>query len=488
MTAAAEIREYLDLAAWVAKNCGTGAGGFQPGNRCAHGGTPNPHRRAHGRWRAQERRRKPLNAEHADWIRHWKGERRDTARYVRKERRTLRKEQRAERRTLHRESQRDIRKLKARHARETAGSKNPARTAERHREERGDLASRIREDRREKHGEQAEERATARQDHRDHVHDALETIRTEHAEILRGRREDRQDDSGKTWRGKAIGDALDRLQSAADRLLLFAESGGNLGNGEGVWANTLGWKSGSGCGTGAGGFQPGNHCQTGGHGGVAAGPKKPRKKPGKPTAKPKNRAKKVGGKVHAYATARERQIAKATGGKHIGDHTPMDVTVPRKGGKGEHCLEVKTMTFGAKDHITMHADAKLRKVEHAEAHPADQFHTVLIDHRDRYEGGKRGQNYSGHDLYYKRGASDYKIKDMHPVKDEAELNRLIHLPDHKLPPAARGSLPTGEALTKLREQAAHDSEQRKTRDKKRKTRQRDERRAEREAAAAHAET
>lgn len=193
MTAAAEIREYLELAAWVAKNCGTGAGGFQPGNRCAHGGTPNLHRRAHGRWRAQERRRKPLNAEHADWIRHWKGERRDTARYVRKERRTLRKEQRAERRTLHRESQRDIRKLKARHARETAGSKNPARTAERHREERGDLASRIREERREKHGEQAEERATARQDHRDHVHDALETIRTEHAEILRGRREDRQE-------------------------------------------------------------------------------------------------------------------------------------------------------------------------------------------------------------------------------------------------------------------------------------------------------
>lgn len=167
-------------------------------------GVSSHQRRTHGRWRAQERRRRPRDADHADWLRHFKKERRDTGRYLKRERRDLRKEQRKERRELNRDSRKEVRQLKARHAREAAKTTHPARTAERHREERGSLAETIRGDRRDKREQWTDERRDLRASHRETAHSTIEDLRASHAEYLRGkldeRHEAREATTSKRWK------------------------------------------------------------------------------------------------------------------------------------------------------------------------------------------------------------------------------------------------------------------------------------------------
>lgn len=202
-------------------------------------------------------------------------------------------------------------------------------------------------------------------------------------------------------------------------------------------------------------------------------PKKGRAKFGRldpKVARAHTQGKVVGAREHAYATARERDIAKALGGEHIGDHTPVDVIVRTKA--VEHGIEVKTLMKGKKQSITMHADALARKVDYHAA-GGRVVHTVALDHRAKYRGGAFKSDFSGHEIYYKRGAAAHKLTDMHKVKDMAELKRLVAMKDADLPAAARGSLPSGDALAKLRADAERDSQSRKARDKRRKTAIRD---------------
>lgn len=81
---------------------------------------------------------------------------------------------------------------------------------------------------------------------------------------------------------------------------------------------------------------------------------------------------------------------------------------------------------------------------------------VVIDDRDTYGGGRYKASYSGHQMYYKRGAGGpkegYALKDMYKVKDADELRRLVNRKDADLPPAARppaGWPPRGKARKEL---------------------------------------
>lgn len=177
----------------------------------------------------------------------------------------------------------------------------------------------------------------------------------------------------------------------------------------------------------------------------------------------------VGKAEHVYAEAQEKAVAKAVGGKQLEDNEPLDVRVERAGG-GEHAIEVKSLLKGKKQAITVHADALLRKVEYAGRNPDSTFHTVVLDHRAAYEGGEHAGNFSGHGLYYKRGSGAFALSKMHRVKDHAELKRLLDTPDDQLPAAARGHLPSGDAVSKLRESAAKAHESRLKKDRARKAR------------------
>lgn len=218
------------------------------------------------------------------------------------------------------------------------------------------------------------------------------------------------------------------------------------------------------CGIGKGGFQRGNQCAAGGTGGKA-----------------KFVGQRVGAAEHKAADQVSNSLAKSLGGKveeQTGgpgqrDKKPYDVRVKRKGGDGYHDIEVKSMLKGSKTSISVHDDALLRKVEHQKQNPSNLFHTVVVDKRKSYDGGAYADNYSGHEIYYKRGSGAYALSKMHKVKNPAELKKLLDMDMKDLPKEARGKLPPPPPPAKLRASADKASEARKARDQARKLRMRD---------------
>ena len=178
----------------------------------------------------------------------------------------------------------------------------------------------------------------------------------------------------------------------------------------------------------------------------------------------------VGGPEQEHGTEREHHIVRALGGKHVGRRNgkdqPLDGVV-RAGGK-RHGLEVKTLSKGKKQNIVMHNDALLRKVKYQDKSSSRIVHTVAVDDRATYGGGKFSEHYSGHQLYYKRGAGAFPLSKMHKVKDLDELRSLMHAKHEDLPKSAQHEAgenwtPKGEARIKLEKNAKKDHEGRLTR-------------------------
>lgn len=218
------------------------------------------------------------------------------------------------------------------------------------------------------------------------------------------------------------------------------------------------------CGIGAGGFQRGNQCASGGSGGKA-------KFIGQRVGAAEHKA--ADGVSNSLAKSLKGKVEEQTGGPGQKDKKPYDVRVKRKGGEGFHDIEVKSMLKGSKMSISVHDDALLRKVEHQEQNPKNLFHTVVVDKRNTYADGVYSSNYSGHEIYYKRGSGAYALSKMYKVKSPAELRRLLDTPDSQLPKEARGKLPPPPPPEKLRASADRASQARKSRDAERKARNKD---------------
>lgn len=125
---------------------------------------------------------------------------------------------------------------------------------------------------------------------------------------------------------------------------------------------------------------------------------------------------------------------------------------------GKHYVEVESALKGSKRAINAYADALLRKVRGISKQREDAvFHTIFVDARNTYQGGIHSNKFSGHGLYYKRGNGKYAHSKMHKVKNFAELKQLIKAEDHQLPEKAKGSLPSGAELKRLKIQAAKDA-------------------------------
>jgi HK97 family phage portal protein len=164
----------------------------------------------------------------------------------------------------------------------------------------------------------------------------------------------------------------------------------------------------------------------------------------KPSAKAE-RAKKahkmVDKSIQRYAEERnEPRMAKALGGVSLPDGEPIDIAI-RKGSKVVHGIELKTMVDNSNGKITMDKYAQVRKIVWEQESGA-AFHTIVSDDTDVYgtcdSEGKCDE--SKRKYYYRRGvAGSARIGSLHPVKNEAELNRLMKLPEDKLPPAAQRS-------------------------------------------------
>lgn len=169
----------------------------------------------------------------------------------------------------------------------------------------------------------------------------------------------------------------------------------------------------------------------------------------------------------AHADMQERRVRDAVGGTWLKDYEPHDVLIEKRGGVS-HAVEVKSLIFGEKRKVSVHPGALENKVDDALAHPRRVYHTVALDTRRTAEGGAHASRYSGHEIYYKRACGPYSLSKMYKCKNMTEVKRLIATPDHLLPEAARGEFPTGQALAKLRVDAAADRDFNNTRSKERK--------------------
>ena len=144
--------------------------------------------------------------------------------------------------------------------------------------------------------------------------------------------------------------------------------------------------------------------------------------------------------VQNYTKANEHVFANHINGKSFPDNDPIDIQVQRGGVKGTNAgIELKTLTHGKNDKITMSGGALGRK-DQWEKENKSQMHTVALDHRDRFEGGKNASLHSGHEIYYKRGIGSFRIGSMYKVKDVNELRTLMKTPYKQLPKAAQGPI------------------------------------------------
>lgn len=180
------------------------------------------------------------------------------------------------------------------------------------------------------------------------------------------------------------------------------------------------------CGAGSGvggGFGKGNTCAT--------------NKSGKPIASDKakraaaNRVH-VGRAVQRYSEEMaEGDFAKAIGGTRLDDNEPSDVNVQTA--TGLHGIELKVMTFGKNDKITMKKSARDRKAKW-EVDNAGTMHTVVIDDRDVIPGKTEAEKRSAisrllgltkgrkpkrkienRKVYYRKGFGSFRISSMQEV-------------------------------------------------------------------------
>ncbi len=124
-----------------------------------------------------------------------------------------------------------------------------------------------------------------------------------------------------------------------------------------------------------------------------------------------------------FALDRESELAKALQAMRLDDNEPMDVILTAPDGT-RHGFEVKTLMDNRNDKITMHPSSRRRKEQWAKDCGDCFIHTVVIDDRDRFQGGANKAQHSGHRIYYANGVGAFRIKSMQQLKSFADLKRI----------------------------------------------------------------
>lgn len=194
----------------------------------------------------------------------------------------------------------------------------------------------------------------------------------------------------------------------------------------------------------------------------------------------------IGAEIQRYAEEHgEVQTAKALGGASWPDSEPIDIAIPHNsehtslwqkaqadyssamaaytagGKKGtkpapfkvegdiKHGVELKTPTVGKNGTITMDKYAQVRKHLWEKEGTGRVFHTVVKDDREVFNADGPGKHDESKRVwYYRRGvAGSTTIESLHRCKDEAEVRRLMDLPEKQLPDKAKrtdGKLSVGK--------------------------------------------
>lgn len=115
----------------------------------------------------------------------------------------------------------------------------------------------------------------------------------------------------------------------------------------------------------------------------------------------------------------EHQVAKELGAVKSSDNKPMDVVIG-----GKHGVEIKVMHDVKDARVNMRPDSRQRKEAWAKE-TGGTTHTLLVDNRDKFDGGKHAKNYSGNKYYIAKGVGAFRLASMTPVKSLADAKRFI---------------------------------------------------------------
>lgn len=134
----------------------------------------------------------------------------------------------------------------------------------------------------------------------------------------------------------------------------------------------------------------------------------------------------------------EPRFAKAIGGKSFPDSEPVDVAIESPEGGFEHGVELKTLVDNSNSKLTMDSYSQIRKIVWEKTHGAT-FHTVVSDDQKVFNAKGEGvHDDSQRKYYYRRGvAGSARVGNMYECKDEAELKKLMEMPEAELPTAAQ---------------------------------------------------
>lgn len=195
------------------------------------------------------------------------------------------------------------------------------------------------------------------------------------------------------------------------------------------------------CGTGSGGFKPGNSCAKGGGQGKSkssGGSKKGESKPiDNANVSEKSRIarenhKRVGEEIQRYAEEHnESVLAKTLGGKKFDNSEPVDVMTDLGG------IELKTMVDNKNGKITMKRSAMEKKAAWERQNKTD-MHTVVFDDSGVFNAKGPGKHdESKRRIFYRRGYGSFRVNSMLEISGLDELKSMMAMDSRRLPPAAR---------------------------------------------------
>lgn len=122
-----------------------------------------------------------------------------------------------------------------------------------------------------------------------------------------------------------------------------------------------------------------------------------------------------------FALAQEQRVAGMLDAERLDDNEPMDLVGVAASGR-KYGVEVKAFVDNSNDKVTMHPDSLKRKLSWARKEKAS-LHTVVVDGRKRF--GAAAKEYSGNELWYRKGVGSFRLTNMVPVRDATHLRALL---------------------------------------------------------------
>lgn len=122
-----------------------------------------------------------------------------------------------------------------------------------------------------------------------------------------------------------------------------------------------------------------------------------------------------------FALAQEQRVAGMLDAERLDDNEPVDLVGMAASGK-KFGVEVKAFVDNSNDKVTVHPDSLKRKLSWARKEKASLY-TVVVDGRKRF--GAAAKEYSGHELWFRKGVGSFRLTNMVPVRDATHLRALL---------------------------------------------------------------